>query len=276
MDIGTAKPPLEVRLEIPHHLIDIVDPWESYSVGRYVQDAQGVIKDLSTSGGCGKEHIVVGGTALYIKALTEGLFQGPEADWAIRQELEGMAAKRGVSYLHSLLEEVDPIAAKRIETGDLRRVVRALEVYRKTGRPISSWQKEWVEFKTEADLAPESHSQDIKIVVLSMDRKELYRRIEERVEGMFQQGLVEEVQRLREHPLGLGRQAREALGYAEVLEYLEGRLSLPEAKELIKRNSRRFAKRQLTWFRSFKGAKWLEVTGGAEETAKRVQEVFYS
>lgn len=262
MDIGTAKPSLETRREIPHHLIDILDPWEAYSVGRYVRDAEEIVLGLKAEG---KGSLVVGGTALYIKALAEGLFKGPEADWGIRQELEGVAREKGVHYLHGVLAEVDPASAQQIQKGDLRRVVRALEVYQKTGHPISSWQQEW----------GISHSAS-SMVILSLDRRELYQRIEERVERMFQEGLVEEVRRLMAHPLGLGRQAREALGYAEVTEYLEGKMTLSETKGLIKRNTRRFAKRQMTWFRSFTGAVWLEIKEeGSEEAAKRVMEILY-
>src|SRR3990167_7311894 len=265
MDIGTAKPSLETRREIPHHLIDILDPWSAsggYSVGRYVQDAAEIVRGLESEG---KESLVVGGTALYIKALTEGLFKGPGADWGIRQELEGVAREKGVHYLHGVLAEGDPASAQQIQKGDLRRVVRAVGVYQKTGHPISSWQQEW------GILHPAS-----RMVILSMDRRELYQRIEERVERMFQEGLVEEVRRLKAHPLGIGRQAREALGYAEVIEYLGGRMTLSEAKGLVKRNTRRFAKRQMTWFRSFTGAVRLEIEEeGSEEAAKRAMEILY-
>ncbi|HHT9155125.1 MAG TPA: tRNA (adenosine(37)-N6)-dimethylallyltransferase MiaA [Candidatus Tripitaka sp. YC43] len=282
MDIGTAKPSLETRREIPHHLIDILDPWEAYSVGRYVQDAAEIVLGLESEG---KESLVVGGTALYIKALTEGLFKGPEADWGIRQELEGVAREKGVHYLHGVLAEVDPASAQQIQKGDLRRVVRALEVYQKTGHPISSLQQEWGMRHSNAEFGIRSsgfnsairnpHSTS-RMVILSLDRRELYQRIEERVERMFQEGLVEEVRRLTAHPLGLGRQAREALGYAEVIEYLGGKMTLSETKELTKRNTRRFAKRQMTWFRSFTGAVWLEIKeDGSEEAAKRAMEILY-
>jgi tRNA dimethylallyltransferase len=265
MDVGTAKPSLEVRREVPHHLIDIVDPWEAYNVGQYVQEVTRVIADLEARG---REPLIVGGTALYLKALTEGLFSGPGADWGIRQELETVAVEKGVDYLHGILTGVDPVSARRIQKGDLRRVVRALEVYKKTGRPISAWQQEWGVrgagggFDNSEIRNPDS---EFCMVILSLDRKELYRRIEERVERMFEEGLVEEVRRLLSHPPGLGRQAREALGYAEVIEYLEGRLTLEGAKELVKKNTRHFAKRQMTWFRGFVRAgwaKWLEVKEG--------------
>lgn len=277
MDIGTAKPSLETRHEIPHHLIDILDPWSAsggYSVGRYVQDAAEIVRGLESEG---KGYLVVGGTALYIKALTEGLFKGPGADWGIRQELEGVAREKGVHYLHGVLAEVDPASAQQIQKGDLRRVVRALEVYQKTGRPISSWQQEWGgHYSSKVQGFKSSSTPATLIVILSMDRRELYQRIEERVERMFQEGLVEEVRRLTAHPLGLGRQAREALGYAEVIEYLGGKMTLSEAKGLVKRNTRRFAKRQMTWFRSFTGAVRLEIKEeGPEEAAKRAMEILY-
>lgn len=279
MDVGTAKPSLETRREIPHHLIDILDPWSAsggYSVGRYVQDAAEIVRGLESKG---KGSLVVGGTALYIKALAEGLFKGPEADWGIRQELEGVAREKGVHYLHGVLAEVDPTSAQQIQKGDLRRVVRALEVYQKTGHPISSLQQEWGMRGAECGIRNSelrtSHSAS-RMVILSLDRRELYQRIEERVERMFQEGLVEEVRRLTAHPLGLGRQAREALGYAEVIEYLGGKMTLSEAKGLVKRNTRRFAKRQMTWFRSFTGAVWLEIKEeGSEEAAKRAMEILY-
>lgn len=271
MDIGTAKLPLAVRREIPHHLIDILDPWEAYSVGQYVQDATKIIADLKAKG---KEPLVVGGTALYIKALKEGLFKGPEADWEIRRELETVAAEKGVHYLHGVLAGVDPTAAQRIERGDLRRVVRALEVYQKTGRPISGWQQEWG--KKESGIYTEPKRPAECMVILYLDRKELYKRIEERVEKMFQEGLIDEVRRLISHPLGLGRQAREALGYAEVIAYLEGKMTLSGAKELVKKNTRHLAKRQMTWFRSFKEARWLEVKEEEpKEVAKRAIEFLY-
>lgn len=139
MDVGTAKPTREVRADITHHLIDIVEPFERYSVGRFVSDAHKAIADIESRG---KRHIIVGGTGLYIKALREGLFSAPEADWALREELMAVAEEKGTEYLHNALREVDPRSAERIPEGDLRRTVRALEVYRKTGHAISLLQRE--------------------------------------------------------------------------------------------------------------------------------------
>lgn len=268
MDIGTAKPPLSTR-NVPYHLIDILDPWESYSVGRYVLDVQRVVKDVEARG---KRHFIVGGTGLYIKALREGLFKGPDADWALREELAAVAEEKGSPYLHGVLSGIDPKSAQRIHQTDLRRIIRALEVYQKTGRAISQLQQEWGKVCEESVL-----------IVLARSREDLHQRIEARVDSMFKQGLVGEVQGLINHPLGLSKQARAALGYKEVIGYLEGKpvvseanlMGLDETRDLIKKNTRRFAKRQMTWFRSFSGARWLEVKQGEspEETAEKVLEI---
>ncbi|MFQ5863126.1 MAG: tRNA (adenosine(37)-N6)-dimethylallyltransferase MiaA [Candidatus Brocadiales bacterium] len=261
MDIGTAKPSREARAVVPHHLIDVVEPCESYSVGRFIRDALEAIGDVERRG---NRHLVVGGTGLYIKALREGLFSGPEADWALREELMAVAEERGSAYLHGVLKEVDPESAARINDRDLRRIVRALEVYRKTGRAISLLQQEWGR-----------DGSDSVLVTLSRSRDNLHRRIEERVDKMLKQGLVEEVKRLLSLPKGLGKQAREALGYKEAIAYLDGGLSADEMRDEIKRNTKRFAKRQMTWFRSFSRANWLVINEGedTESVSKRVQEV---
>lgn len=261
MDIGTAKPTPEVRARVPHHLIDIVEPSESYSVGCFVRDALDAITDIE---GRGRRHLVVGGTGLYIKVLREGLFSGPGADWALREELIAVAEERGSAYLHDVLREVDPESAARIHPGDLRRIVRALEVYRKTGHTISALQQEWGR-----------DGDDSILIVLYRSKDDLYQRIEERVDRMLEQGLVQEVERLLRLPGGLGKQAREALGYREVIAYLEGKLSAEEMLSSIKQNTRRFAKRQMTWFRSFPSVHWLVVDKdeGVESISRRVIEV---
>ncbi len=264
MDVGTAKPSPEVRADVPHHLIDIVEPSESskpYSVGRFVSDAHRAIADIESRG---KRYIIVGGTGLYIKALREGLFSGPEADWALREELMAVAEERGNAYLHNALREVDPQSAERIHEGNLHRIVRALEVHRKTGRAISLLQREWGQGEGESVL-----------IVLYRRKKDLHRRIEERVDRMLELGLIEEVERLVGRPDKPGKQAREALGYKEVIEHLEGRLSADEMRDKIKLNTRRFAKRQRTWFRSFYSVNWLVIRDGedAESVSRRVQNI---
>ncbi|MCQ4574441.1 MAG: tRNA (adenosine(37)-N6)-dimethylallyltransferase MiaA [Candidatus Brocadiales bacterium] len=262
MDIGTAKPSSEARAGVPHHLIDVVEPSESYSVGRFVRDAQQVITDVEQRGG---RHLVTGGTGLYIKALREGLFSGPEADWALREELMAVAEEKGSAYLHNILKDADPGGAARINDGDLRRIVRALEVHQKTGRAISLLQREWGRDGGESSL-----------IVLYRSKSDLHRRIEQRVDKMLEQGLVEETQRLLSHPKGsLGKQAREALGYKEVIEYLDGKLSADQMRDNIKQHTRRFAKRQMTWFRSFPRAIWMVINEGEDtkSVSKRVQRV---
>ncbi len=261
MDVGTAKPTREVRADVTHHLIDIVEPSEPYSVGRFVSDAHKAIADIESRG---KRYIIVGGTGLYIKALREGLFSAPEADWALREELMAVAEEKGAEYLHNALREVDPRSAERIPEGDLRRTVRALEVHRKTGHAISLLQREWGQGGGESVL-----------IALHRRRKNLHRRIEERVDRMLELGLVAEVERLLGRPDKPGKQASEALGYKEVIEHLKGKLSADEMRDKIKQNTRRFAKRQMTWFRSFCRVNWLAVDEGedAESVAKRAQEV---
>ncbi len=262
MDIGTAKPSRKARAEVPHHLIDVVEPSESYSVGRFLHDALEAVSDVERRG---KRHLIVGGTGLYIKALREGLFSGPEADWALREELMAVAEERGSAYLHGVLREADPESAKRIHVKDLRRIVRALEVYRKTGRAISLLQQEWG-----------SDGGDSVLIILHRSKEDLHRRIEERVDKMFEQGLVEEVEKLLSRPKGsLGKQAREALGYKEVIEYLDGKLSADGMRDKIKQNTRRFAKRQMTWFRSFSRTNWVAINEGddMESVSRRVQEI---
>ncbi|MEE9515126.1 MAG: tRNA (adenosine(37)-N6)-dimethylallyltransferase MiaA, partial [Candidatus Brocadiales bacterium] len=189
MDVGTAKPPPEARAEVSHHLIDIVEPHESYSVGRFIRNAREAINNIECGG---KKHLVVGGTGLYIKALREGLFSGPEADWALREELTAVAEERGGAYLHNVLREADPAAASTIAENDLRRIVRALEVYRKTGRAISTLKQQWGR-----DVVGNS-----VLIVLYRNKKDLHRRIEQRVDSILDHGLTEEVQRLLSHPKG--------------------------------------------------------------------------
>ncbi|MDR4499059.1 MAG: tRNA (adenosine(37)-N6)-dimethylallyltransferase MiaA [Candidatus Scalindua sp.] len=245
MDIGTAKPSQEMRKSIFHHLIDIVDPWESYSVGKYVEDAEEVICTLHKK----KKHfIIVGGSPLYIKGIREGIFRSPEADWKVREELEALAKEKGNLYVHGILEKIDPVTAGKLHPNNLRRIIRAIEVYKKTGKQMSQLQELYGKKK-----------KNCKIVCITREREELYRRINKRVETMFEKGLVDEVQSLIDNPHGLSRQAEQALGYKEVVRYLKGKCTVDEAKEMLKANTRRFSKRQMTWFRSFSNILWLEV-----------------
>jgi tRNA dimethylallyltransferase len=265
MDIGTAKPTAEQRARVPHHLIDVLDPWESASVAWWLDRAAECCRDVE---GRGRRALFVGGTPLYLKALMHGLFDGPPADAALRERLERQALAEGPPALHARLAEVDPVSAARLHPNDVRRVIRALEVWQLTGRPLSDWQRQWpgrgvaggwrlVAGESKENGGPcdvgfnaaRPSSTSHQCLWLDLPRPELYDRINRRVEGMFAGGLVEEVRALRELPLPLGREAAQALGYKEVFAHLDGRQTLAETVALVQRRSRQFAKRQLSWFR---------------------------
>lgn len=246
MDIGTAKPPLKMRNIISHHLIDIVSPWESYNVGRYVKEAESVISDLSKRK---RKFLIVGGSPLYIKGIINGIFSGPMADWNIREELKDLARAKGNPFVHSILQKIDPVTAQKLHPNDLRRTIRAIEIYKKTGKQISLLQEQH---------RKEKKKYNFRVICITRKRKDRYKRIDNRVEKMFKKGLVNEVQSLLDNPKGFSRQASQALGYKEVIQHLKGECTLDEAKEAIKLNTRRFSKRQMTWFRSFQNIQWLE------------------
>jgi len=246
MDIGTAKPTPDERARVPHHLIDLVDPGEAFDTGRYVAEAERAVADIVGRGGI---PLFVGGTALYLKALTEGLFDGPPADWALRHRLEAEAAEHGSPALHDRLRTVDPTAAVRIHPNDLRRIIRALEVHATTGRPISEQQTQF---------GSPSSRHDCVIAGIRRDRAELHERINRRVDIMFEAGLVDEVRGLLAGPQGVSHAAGQFVGYGEVIAYLHGECSLDEAREKIQTRTRQFAKRQLTWFRSFAQIRWVD------------------
>jgi tRNA dimethylallyltransferase len=258
MDIGTAKPSKEAQQQVRHHLIDVVEPSESFSVGLFMERALATIDDIR---GRGKTVVAVGGTALYIKALLYGLFEGPGSDEMIRAELRVQAQREGTPRLHEALQRIDPEAAGRIDANDAKRIIRALEVYQLTGKPISSFQKQF-------DAERPMH--DWTLLGLRREKEEESRRMNARVKKMIDQGLVEEVRSLLAEDKPLSRQARCAIGYAEVIEHLQGRMSLEDAIEEIKKNTRRLAKGQRTWFKTFKGVRWIDV--GSEETAESVIE----
>ncbi len=248
MDIGTAKPGLEKRQAIKHHLIDVVEPWESFSLGRYVEMADEAISDMQQRK-C--PIIAVGGTAMYIRGLMEGIFDGPPADAALRDQLKKEAETIGIAALHERLTKVDPEAAGRIHYNDLKRILRALEVFELTGRPISSFQ---TQFKSGNLRHP------WRIIGLRRDKDQASHSINARVKRMISGGLVEEIKSLLSVPRGLSNQAAQAVGYAEIIKYLNGGCGLDDAVEQIKINTRRLAKSQRTWFRSFLGVNWFDVT----------------
>jgi len=243
MDIGTSKPAGNLLDEIPHHMVDILEPSEEFSAARFRELA---IKSMEEIFARDKIPLFVGGSGLYIKVLIDGIFEGPSSDRELRARLKTEADEFGIEVLYKRLEEIDGETASKIHPNDLRRILRALEVYEKTNAPISK-------LKNQARGLKDKY--DIKMFGLDMDRRALYQRIDERVEAMFSKGLVDEARRLMEKNLSIT--ASQVLGYKELFGFLKGEYSLEEAKELIKRNTRRYAKRQLTWFRKDKDIEWI-------------------
>jgi tRNA dimethylallyltransferase len=241
MDVGTAKPSERERADVPHHLIDVVEPNEAFTVARFVEQADGVIAEARRRN---VPLIATGGTPLYYKALFEGLFEGPGADESVRTRLGALPNEE----LARRLKEVDPEAAARIHVNDHKRLVRALEVHELTGKPISSLQTHWA--------SPQPRHQAVW-VGLEWDREELNRRINSRVRAMLKAGWVEETRRLLHTYGSLSHTAAEATGYRELIEHLQGKLSLEEATEQIKIGTRQLARRQMKWFRRFAEVRWM-------------------
>jgi tRNA dimethylallyltransferase len=252
LDIGSAKPTREEQRLVPHHLIDIVEPTERFSVDAWLGRAEEIVGSIRSRGAV---PILVGGTHLYVKAFLEGLFEGPEPDESLRQALRAMdpGARRAE------LERVDPRAAARIHPADERRAVRALEVFRLTGRPITDWQQEWDTGRARRDCL---------LVGLDWETEPLNRRINARVKAMIDAGLVEETRAL--HEAGrFGPQAREALGYKQILAHFNARLTLEDATEQVKIETRRFAKNQRTWLRRLRTtpeSAWFSMPGTGVST----------
>ena len=245
MDVGTAKPTGEELGGVPIHLIDIVDPSEEYSLARYIAAAHEKITEIHNRG---RRVLFVGGTPLYLKGMLRGIFEGPPANREFRVQLEQKAQGKKPEFLHKMLKKVDSASAKRLHPNDIRRIVRALEVYELTGRPISEFQKQF------ENGVPAT---DCNVYVLQWPRETLYARIDKRVDKMMYEGLLDEVKRLTERKLPISQTARQALGYRELLDYLDGKLKFVQAVELIKQNTRNFAKRQETWFRSLSECRFL-------------------
>ena len=237
MDVGTAKLPPEEREGIPHHLIDIVDPSDNYSLAQYVNEAADKIAEIHMRN---KNVLFVGGTPLYLKAMLRGIFEGPPCDLEFRKELLRKVQGQPQTVLHGLLNKVDPVSAQRLHPNDIKRLVRALEVFEKTGKPISEFQKQF-DVGTPAERC--------NVYVLQMQRDTLYARINKRIDRMIYDGLLDEVKMLAKRNFPVGTSARQALGYKELFDYLEGKSTYPQAVEYIKQNTRNFAKRQETWFR---------------------------
>jgi tRNA dimethylallyltransferase len=270
MNIGTAKPTPEERAPIKHHMIDIIDPWVPFSTGKYIEAVMPIIDRLIKKG---KMPIVVGGTGLYIKAMTRGIFSGPSADWSLRKELLTLEEEERGS-LYSYLSAIDPEAVQKITPHDTRRIIRALEVSLKSKSPVSEIQKRFTKPLPYEFLK----------IGLSRDRSDLYRIIEDRVDTMLAHGLVEEVKKVTEmvrtaethsRSVPIPLPSMQAIGYKELALYLSGETSLEEAVRLIKKGSKRYAKRQFTWFRKEEGIHWVDITGiyDSNEAFSRVNQI---
>jgi len=248
LDIGTAKPSPERRAQVRYHLIDILEPHESFSTGEYLPLLARAIEDVAARG---KLPIVAGGTALYLKGFLCGLQAGPRADWEIRNRLLEEARGSGPEPMHARLQALDPGAAAKIHPRDTRRIVRALEVLESTGRPIS---KDWA--WGAAPVPPAG----LRVFGLEWDRAELHARIHVRLENMARAGLFEEAERLRLRSPPLSRSAAQTIGYKEIWEGFDKKLSRDEILEALRQRTRRFAKSQLTWFRKMP-IEWLAMGG---------------
>lgn len=245
MDVGTAKPTPEQRRRVPHHLLDVVDPDEDFNVALFRERALAAIADIRARG---RHVLVAGGTGLYVKALTRGLFQGPGRDAPLRAELEQAAAEHGLGHLFERLQRVDPEAAQRIEPRDRVRIVRALEVHARTGRPLSEWQH--------------AHGFgdrpfDVLGVALERPRAELHERIDRRCAEMLAAGLLDETRGLLARGYHAGLRSMQSVGYRQAVQCLTGHLGEADTLAAMQQATRRLAKRQLTWFRADPTLHWL-------------------
>ncbi len=256
MDIGSAKVTREEMDGVPHHLIDVLDPREAFHVVRFKGMAQAAMNGIHERGHL---PILTGGTGFYIQALLYDIdFTENDADPSYRERLESLAKERGASYLHGLLRERDPGAAEEIHENNVKRVIRALEFYEKTGKPISEHNQTEREKESPYRFA---------YVILNRDRAELYRRIDLRVDAMLEKGLLDEVKGLKAMGLTKDMVSMQGLGYKELLSYLDGEMDYGEAVRILKRDTRHFAKRQLTWFKRERQTDWLSLDGKTEEDA---------
>jgi tRNA dimethylallyltransferase len=245
MDIGTGKPSAAERERVCHHMIDIINPDEEFNAALFRRLSIAAIADIESRE---KRVIVCGGTGLYLKALTKGLFTGPAQDLSLREALNAEADKLGLAALYQRLERVDPEAISRIHPNDRQRIVRALEVFTLTGKPISEWQKEHAFSETVFETL---------VIGLQRERAELYNAINERCERMIADGLLDEVQQLVDRGYGLDLKPLQSIGYRHMGLVLKGELPGEEAIALMKRDTRRLAKQQLTWFRGDHDIQWF-------------------
>lgn len=264
LDIGSAKPSAEERARVPHHLLDILDPTETPSAGDYERRARAVLAEIRSRGGL---PILVGGTGLYLRAVLDGLFEGPPRSERLRERLAGLATGHGREHLHAVLRRLDPSAADRIASRDTSKVIRALEVRLTTGRSLSA----------HLEVRARDPIEGFRVVIVGVEppRDALYARIGERVRGMFDRGLVGEVRALLDAGVGADASAFRAIGYRQVVAHILRGMSLEEAIMLTERDTRRYAKRQVTWFRKQHEVTWLGGFGDEEENKERVRRLIH-
>ena len=260
-DIGTDKVPLAARQGVPHHLIDVADPVEEYSAARYAREAAAVIRDIT---GRGRLPILVGGTGLYYRALTRGFFPGPGRDEGLRARLERIADRKGVERLHALLARVDPESAVRIQSRDRKRLIRALEVYLLTGRPLTA------HFADTQSPLPEY---DVHAFALQIPADQTLERVTARVDAQFEQGLLDEIRAILDSGIPETAHPFTGLVYRQALEHLHGVRDQAATRELIVRENRKYSRRQLIWFRKEPNLQWIHAAGEREETQEEVARV---
>jgi len=259
MDLGTAKPSAEELARVPHHLIDLVEPGVAFSAQLYLEHAAQAELAIAARGARG---LYVGGTALYLKALVSGLFEGPAPEPELRAELARRAREQGPEALHAELARIDAQSAARIHPRDEKRVLRALEVHAQTGRALSDWQAQW---------GAEQQGRPRRLVGLLVEAEELETRIRERTRALLESGWAREALQLEQRG-GLGPSARQAIGYAEALELARGTLDFEQALARIALRTRQFARRQRTWLRRFPEIRWVRAPGAGEKERERVLE----
>ncbi len=262
MDLGTAKPSADDRRRVPHHLIDVRNPDDSLDVAEFARLARDTIDDIAARG---RNPLVVGGSGLYLRVIRGGIFRGPAASAEIRDRLAQVAAQRGVAHLHQQLREIDSDAANRIGVNDLYRVVRALEVFELTGETITAHQQR----HRFADLG-----YDMLTVGVEVERKKLYQAIDRRFDAMVAAGLVDEVRRLIDAGYSPEKPPLSTIGYKQIATYLRGEIALADAVAQAKQESRRLAKRQLTWFRREPQIVWLDGERGAQDAVQLFEKFF--